>query len=407
MQDFHFQIPTKIIFGRNAQAQAGKLTAALGKRALILYGSPRIEKSGLLAEITALLDAEGISWNTFCGITETPLRSTAAAACQAAREWQADVLLAIGGGSVIDLAKAVSIGCANDCSLWDYYEHQAVPDKALPLGVILTMAATASEANCVSVLQNDTLGKKSALRCALTYPRFSLLNPELTYTVPARQTAMGALDIFAHAFERYFHLGQKGTLRRQLCTAVMKTVIEELPRVLAHPQDYDGRAQLMWAATMAHSDMIGFDGVYACHAMSHILTREFGLAHGGGLAMLMPAWCRYMAELCPEEIAYFARDVWEADVSGRDVRCQASPDYARASSPDAVRRAALEGIARFADFIRQNGLPVTLREAGITDFDCARLAELTAAANGSTIGGSFQALDLDGMAAVYEIAAGS
>lgn len=409
MNDFQFQIPTHIIFGRSAQARAGKLTASLGTRALILYGSPRIEKSGLLAETTALLEEAGVSFHTFSGITENPLLSTAEAACQAARECQADVLLAIGGGSVIDLAKAVSIGSGADLtgaansksastiSLWDYYEQRAVPKKALPLGVILTMAATASEANCVSVLLNDRLGKKVALRCPLIYPRFALLNPELTYTVPARQTAMGALDIFAHAFERYFHLGQRGTLRRELCTAVMKTVVEELPGVLAHPNDYDGRAQLMWAATMAHSDMIGFDGVYACHAMSHILTGEYGLSHGGGLAMLMPAWCRYMVDFCQEEIAGFAKDVWEVSLPEKDTCCK--------TCQDPVRMAALEGIARFEGFIRQNGLPVTLREAGITGCDCRRLAELTVAANGNALGGNFRALDRAGMEAIYRMAA--
>lgn len=400
MNDFRFQLPTNIIFGRNAHTQAGILTASLGKRALILYGSPRIEKSGLLTQVTGLLDEAGVSWNTFSGITENPLLSTALDACQAVREWQADVLLAIGGGSVIDLAKAVSIGNGSPggAVLWDYYEQKAIPQTSLPLGVILTMAATASEANCVSVLQNDMLGKKAALRCALTYPRFSLLNPELTYSVPARQTAMGALDIFAHAFERYFHLGQRGTLRTQLCTAVMKTVTEELPKVLAHPTGYDGRAQLMWAATMAHSDMIGFDGVYACHAMSHILTREFGLSHGSGLAMLMPAWCRYMADLHPQELAGFAKDVWGVGIA---------PDVSSSKvEDDPARAAAFQGIARFEDFIRQNGLPVTLREAGITDVDCPGLAALTVAANGRAIGESFQALDPAGMEAVYQTAAG-
>ena len=265
MKDFNFCIPTNIIFGREAQLQVGKLASSWGKKALILYGSQRIEQSGLLGQITALLEKENMKWETFGGIQENPLLSTAREAIKAARESHADVLLAIGGGSVIDLAKAVSIGSCQEGELWDYYEQKRAPKKALPIGVVLTMAATASEANCVSVLQNDFLHKKTALRCPLLYPKFALMNPELTYTVPRVQTAIGALDIFAHAFERYFHKGQKGTLRSLLCTAVMKTVIEELPKVQKCLQDYEGRAQLMWAATMAHSDMIGFEGVYACH----------------------------------------------------------------------------------------------------------------------------------------------
>lgn len=387
MKDFQLCIPTNIIFGHNAQARAGELTAAWGKSALVLYGSQRIEKSGLLQEITSLLEKHNVVWESFGGIRENPCLSQAEDACKIVREKQIEVLLAIGGGSVMDLAKAVSIGCFQE-ELWKFYEGKALPQKSLPIGAIPTMAATASEANPVSVLQNDALSKKTALRNPLLYPKFALLNPELTVTVPAAQTAMGALDIFAHAFERYFHLGQKGTLRTHLCTAIMKTITEELPRVQEHPEDYDGRAQLMWAATMAHSDMIGFEGVFACHAMSHVLTGEFHIPHGGALAILMPAWCKYMLPLHPKDMAEFAVRVW-------DVKSEGLSEVS----------AAQEGISRFQDFICKSGLPVTLREAGIVHADSRALAR-QALGGQDSIGENYRSLSLEDVQGIFELARG-
>lgn len=388
MKDFQLCIPTNIIFGHNAQARAGELTAAWGTSALILYGSQRIEKSGLLQEITSLLEEHGVAWETFGGILENPRLSQAETACKIVREKKIDVLLAVGGGSVMDLAKAVSIGCFQEDGPWQFYEGKAVPKQALPMGAIPTMAATASEANPVSVLFNETLHKKTALRNSLLYPRFALLNPELTKTVPSTQTAMGALDIFAHAFERYFHLGQKGTLRTHLCTAIMKTITEELPKVQRHPKDYDGRAQLMWAATMAHSDMIGFEGVFACHAMSHALTGEFNIPHGGALAILMPAWCKYMLPLYPKDMAEFAVRVWNVD-------------------DEALKEvsAAQEGISRFQDFICRSGLPVTLREAGIVHADSQALARQVLGEK-DHIGEPFHSLSLEDVQRIFELARG-
>ncbi len=231
MKDFEFFLPTHIIFGKNAERQVGQLTAAYGKRVLLLYGSERVVKSGLLRSIQKDIEKYGGVCECYGGITENPLHTTAEKICTVVKEKQIDLLLAVGGGSVIDTAKAVSIGSCYAGNLWDFYSGKAVPQQALPVGVVLTMAATASEANCVSVLSNKKLGKKIAFYHPLTFPKFALLNPELTYTVPALQSAIGSIDIFAHAFERYFHLEQKGILRSGLCTAVMKTVLAELPLV--------------------------------------------------------------------------------------------------------------------------------------------------------------------------------
>ena len=279
------------------------------------------------------------------------------------------------------------MGIKTDHSVWAFFEGKEEPEEAVPVGVILTMAATASEANPVAVLTNEQLKRKNAYAHPLLYPAFALLNPELTYTVPKRQTAIGAIDIFAHAFERYFHLEQQGTLRNKLCVAVMTTIMDELPKVLELPDNYDGRSQIMWAATMAHSDMIGTEGVFACHEMSHVLTEIFGMAHGEALAVLMPAWCRYMIPKQTAYVAAFARNIWGVDAYLDDLS------------------AAAEGVRRFENFMQACGLPVSMQEAGITEFNSYSLAEILLEGR-EYVGEAFEPVYLKDAAAIFELCRG-
>ena len=388
MKDFEFSLPTKIIFGRNAQSRVGEMSAAFGRRALLMYGSLRVIDSGLMRELTENLEKQGVAYRLFGGITPNPLLSEVKKAAKEAAAFGADLIIAVGGGSVIDAAKAVCLACKYPGELWDIYEGKKIPEAALPLGVVLTMAATASEANNVSVIRNDVSGKKAALTCALTAPVFALLNPKLTFSVSKKQTAIGAMDAFSHAFERYFHAEQKGTLRNYLCESIMKTVIEELPKALEHPDSYEARSQLMWTATMAHSDMIGKEGVYVCHAMSHILTASFGMAHGMALAVLMPAWCKYVMIKHPEDIAGFAKNVWNVENTGKD-----------------AYNAAQEGISRFQQFICNCGLPVTLREAGVKAADSKRLSRALMA-DKSFIGENYEKFYEKDIQAMFDLAIG-
>lgn len=363
MNNFYFRFPTHVFFGREAEKKAGELTAQYGSHVLILYGSERISQNGLLPDIIQQLKQAGVTVDTFGGITENPRLSTVTKACELVREKKIDVLLAIGGGSVIDTAKAVSVGAVSDVPVWDFIEGKASPAQALPVGVVLTISATASEANCVAVITNDEINKKCMLGHPLLYPKFALLNPQLTETVSNYQTAVGAIDAFSHVFERYFHIGQKGTLRTKLCIAIMQTILEELPKAQEDPKSYEARSQLMWAATMAHSDMIGAEGVFACHEMSHVLTEEYGIAHGAALAVLMPAWCKYWMVGHTAEIAAFAADVWGV--------C-----FDKSKEKDA-EQIAQEGIYLFQNDIRRCNLAVTMREMGITHIDSSMLAEKT------------------------------
>ena len=388
MKDFVFSFPTKIIFGKCAEDNIGQMTALYGKHALILYGSSRIEKNGLLNKITKLLEDNNVSYETYGGICENPLLSDARAACDIVKEKNIDCLIAVGGGSVIDTAKTVAIGSCTETPMWDFFVGKMVPERALPIGVVLTMAATASEANGVAVLTNEKEKKKTMLFSPHFYPKFALLNPELTYTVPAKQTAIGAVDIFAHAFERYFDLEQKNTLRNHLCVSVMKTVLEELPKVQNQLDDYASRSQLMWSATMAHSDMIGAGGVFVCHEISHILTEEYGIPHGLALGILMPAWCKYMLLTNAGDIARFAEDVF-------DVMKDVKTDQAIAQ----------EGISKMQQSICDAGLPVTLREAGIMFVNSKILARKVLSGD-TTIGNCFRALSLHDIEAIIELAKG-
>lgn len=373
VKDFEFSFPTQIIFGADAEEKIGALSQKYGHRAMIIYGSERIRNNGLYDRLAAKLKEYGVISLPFGGIAENPRLIKVDEGIDLVRNNEIDLLLAVGGGSVIDTAKAISLGSYYPGDVWDLYEQKAKATEVLPIGVVLTMAATASEANGVSVIWNEEQNRKCALTDARVCPKFALMNPELTYTVPARQTAAGSLDIFAHAFERYIVRSQEGVLRDHLCESIMQTVIEELPVVLADPASKEGRSELMWTATMAHSNMIGFEGDYACHAVSHIFTELFGLSHGEALAILMPAWCCMMSSREPEFMKKFFSHVWHAE-GGDD------------------EALLWDGVKRFYRFISSCGLATTLKEAGFINVDTDRVTDKVLQGETQFIGGGFQKL---------------
>ena len=388
MKDFEFSFPTRVVFGRGAERRSGELSAPFGPNVLVLYGSERVRRSGLLNRRTADLEAHGLTVTQLGGIRENPLLSKAEEGARLAREKKISLLLAVGGGSVIDTAKAVSLGARTPGPLWNLYTGKVRAQRALPIGAVPTTAATASEANPVSVLCRDGSREKIALEEPLTRPRFALMNPALTFSLPPRQTASCGMDIFSHAFERYFHKGQQGTLRSQLCAAVMRTVITELPRALARPEDYDARSQLMWAATVAHSNMLGFEGDFACHALSHVFTTYLGLPHGVALGILMTAWCKFMLTDEPEAIAAFSTLVWQVPPCRSQIQT------------------AQNGISALQDFLCSAGLPVTLREAGFGDASLEQLAGAALPGGAGTLGGGFRPLNFQDVLSILQLAMG-
>lgn len=381
MMNFEFSINTQMIFGRNAQLKIGKLTAQYGKKVLIHYGSDRIKKNGILQEIIALLDNQNIKHIEFGGVKSNPDVEFSQKGAELCKKENIDMILAIGGGSVIDSAKAIAIGACSKNLIWDIYKNSFEVRDALPIGVVVTIPATASESNSMSVLSNYSTHEKKALYCKNTLPKFAILNPDYTLSISTYNTAIAAIDIFSHAFERYFDLRRDSFLWDSMCEAVMKVVIEITPKLMNNPEDYQLRSELMWAASVAHNNMLGPGGDFASHELSHVLTAEYGLAHGAALAIIMPAWCKYILSKHENKFRDFAKNVWNANDTEK----------------------ALE---KFIDFIQQLELPTNLNMAGIKEVDIDRLTSLVFKEENTVIGGGIELIDKQAADTIFKIASG-
>ena len=296
MYNFELKIPTEIYFGVNVEEQVGKLMKPYSSKVMLVYGSERIFKNGLGEKIVGYLESEGCEVVKQGGVKPNADEEYIEKAIKLAREEGVDGIVAIGGGSVIDSAKAISAGMFTEGNIMDIYKGKATPVKFLPIGAIVTVPATASESNGMSVISSSKTKEKIGGFFEETKPKFALLNPELTLTVSRYQTAAGGFDIFAHAFERYIDLTRHSLLLDEMTMGVMKTMIEILPDLIDNPLDMEKRSDMMFAATVAHNDMIGPGGDFACHQISHEITESYGIAHGGALAMIIPAWCEYMKD---------------------------------------------------------------------------------------------------------------
>lgn len=360
MVDFTFQNPAKIIFGKTALSHLRDEAARFGKRVLLVYGGNSIKRIGLYGEVTGILSAGGFTVFELSGIVPNPMLSRVYEGIELCRKENVDLVLAVGGGSVIDTAKGICSGVKYDGDVWDFYSHIKVPQAVLPLGVLLTHAAAGSEMSYSSVITNESGMLKRGFNSLTNVPTFSLLNPEWTYTLPAYQTACGAVDIMAHMMERYFTVVEHVELTDRLIAAGIKTVLHHTPTVLQKPDDYDARAEIMWAGALAHNTLLetGRIGDWSTHKLSHELSATFDLTHGAALAVLYPAWMKYALKQNPKKIAQFAADVFDV-----------SPGFG--SEPEI----ALEGVRRLEAAYRSFGVPVRLREAGIVNADLQALVQ--------------------------------
>lgn len=338
MYNFEFNMPTKIYFGTEQEKRVGQLMRPYGKRVLMLYGSSRIYETGLGGALEQYMREAGIEVFPLGGVIPNPHLSHIRQAIEYCRDKEIGAILAVGGGSVIDSAKAIALGVLHQGDLWDLYEGSQTDSGALPVGAVVTVPATASECNGMSVITNDATNKKLMGFFEVTWPKFAILNPKLTLTVPAYQTAIGAFDIFSHAFERYLDLSRNSDLLDSMTEGLMKTVIAQTKIAIKEPENYQARAELMWAASVAHNDMLGPGGDFTCHEISHIVTEEYGTPHGAALAMIIPAWCRETLPYQTERLKRFAQNVW--GVQGE-------------TDPFA---AAIKGIEQMEAFIRNIGL---------------------------------------------------
>ena len=390
MNDFDFYSPTYFVFGRGREAEAGTYVKKFGgSRVLVLYGGQSAKKSGLLDRVRASLTGAGLHTAELGGVKPNPRSGLVYEGIDLCRKEGIDFLLAVGGGSVIDTAKAIAIGVPYEGDFWDFFSGK-VPEKALPVGTVLTIAASGSEGSPDSIITNEkTLDKNSAEADCLR-PCFSILDPALTESLPPYQTACGVTDIMAHAFERYFTNTEDVEVTDRLLEGVLLTMLHEGPRVMADPHDYGARANIMWAGMVCHNDMMGVGRKqdWNSHHLEHVLSALYDCAHGAGLAVIMPAWMRYCAD--------HHDGLRMAQMAVRVFGCQM--DFAD------PRRTALEGIAAFRAFLKSMGMPLTFAEIGADPADIPKLVEMNHVGGGIT--GGYVGLTSDAIREIYEIAAG-
>ncbi|MBR4259075.1 MAG: iron-containing alcohol dehydrogenase [Kiritimatiellae bacterium] len=391
MTDFDFWSPTYFAFGRGKEARVGELVKRFGgHKALIHFGGGSAVRSGLIDRVKTSLAEAGVGFAELGGVRPNPRSSLVEEGVRLAVAEGVDFLLAVGGGSVVDSSKAIAIGAANGGEWRRYYVGREVKVRptipaALPVGVVLTIAAAGSEGSQNSVVNLEPENLKRGAGGDVLRPRFAVLNPELTMSLPPFQTACGIADMFAHLCERYFSPTEDVALTDNLCEAVMRTIVEESAKVMANPSDYQARANIMWAGTLAHNDVCGAGRAqdWASHGIEHELSALYDCAHGAGLAVVMPAWMAYVHETDDARFARFARNVFGAGIGEED------------------GRAALDGIAAFRGWLRSLGLPLTFAELGAREEDIPLLVK-TLNLSGRTLG-SFRPLAEDDVAAIYRL----
>lgn len=350
MENFVFQNPTRIVFGRGAEEAVGAETAAMSRRVLLHYGGKSIRASGLYDRVRTRLKDAGVSFEELGGVVPNPRLSLVREGIARCRRHRLEGILAVGGGSVIDSAKAIAAGVPYPGDVWDFYTRRATVKEALPVGVVLTIPAAGSEASNGSVITNEEGWYKKDAGAECLRPRFAIMDPVLTMTLPAFQTACGAADIMTHVMERYFTRVRAVDFTDRLCEATLRTMIRNVPIALAHPDDYDARAEIMWAGTIAHNDLLstGRVGDWATHLIQHEVGGIYDIAHGAGLAVILPAWMTYVMSHDIGRFAQFATRVFDVE-----------HDYA------SIERTAREGIRRLRAFWKGIGLPGTLAEMGV------------------------------------------
>lgn len=386
MNNFNFYAPTRYEFGRGVENRVGELALQLpAKHVLVVYGKGSVIRSGLLDRIRIALEAAGVAYSMLGDIQPNPTDDGVYRGIEMVRQLNVDGIIAVGGGSVIDTAKAIAAGAVYDGDFWDFFTGKPI-EKALPIGVVLTIPAAGSEGSGNAVItRREGLHKISIRTEYMLRPKFALLNPELTFTLPPYQTAAGIVDMMAHIFERYFSPTEGTEVTDRLCEGLLKAIMNEAIKVMENPEDYDARANIMWAGTLAHNGTCGCGRVedWVSHRMEHELSAVYGVTHGAGLAVVNPAWMTYMVDHRIERVAQMARRVF--DVTGDD-----------------DRTVALEGIARLRKFYRSIGMPTTLGELGIDDPDFDLLVKKLHENMGDVFGGYYD-IDATVSAEIYRM----
>ena len=347
MNNFDFYRPTYFAFGRGREAEVGKLVKKFGgTKVLIHYGGGSIIKSGLLDKVKTELKNIGLPFVELGGVRPNPFLGLVYEGIELCKEENVDFILAVGGGSVIDSAKAIAAGAKYNGDVWDFYDKGKIVEEAIPIGTILTIAAAGSEGSGGSVITNENGMLKRASN-DVPVAKFSIMNPELTFTVSQYQTACGSTDIMAHVLERYFTNTKEVEITDRLCEAVLLTMITEVPKVMVNPNDYEARANIMWAGMVAHNNScgVGREQDWASHRLEHELSGLYDIAHGAGLAVMFPAWMKYVMKHDINRFAQLAVRVWGCKMN-------------EVNSEETAK----EGIHKFEMFLKSIGMPISFKE---------------------------------------------
>ena len=391
MKNFTLYTPTKIVFGKEVETETGRLAKEQGaSKVLIVYGGGSVIKSGLLKSVQESLQKEGISYTELAGVKPNPRMSLAREGVERANSFGADLILAVGGGSSIDTAKAVAIGAANEgIDLREFWSGKEAITKALPLGAVLTIAAAGSEMSDSAVLTNEETGKKGGVNTDLVRPRFAVMNPELTYTLPKYQLTCGIVDIFMHTIERYFTPEDGNELTDEIAEGLLRTLIRNGLKAVERPKDYDALSEIMWCGSLSHNNLTGLGRPkdFACHKLGHEIGGMFDEAHGATLSAVWGSWARYVYQLDLARFAHYGKKVWNIE-------------------RDSAEEAAIAAIEKTEEFFRALDMPVSIGELSIgvqPDEVLKKMAE--SATKGDTVKlGCFKRLDMQDMYEIYKMA---
>lgn len=391
MKNFTLYTPTRIVFGKEVEKETGRLAKEQGaSKVLIVYGGGSIIKSGLLKSVQKSLQKEGIAYTELAGVKPNPRMSLAREGVEKAISFGADLILAVGGGSSIDTAKAIAIGAANEgIDLREFWSGKEAITKVLPVGAVLTIAAAGSEMSDSAVLTNEETGKKGGVNTDLVRPRFAVMNPELTYTLPKYQLTCGIVDIFMHTIERYFTPEDGNELTDEIAEGLLRTLIRNGLKAVEQPKDYDALSEIMWCGSLSHNNLTGLGRPkdFACHKLGHEIGGMFDEAHGATLSTVWGSWARYVYQLDIERFANYGKKVWNIEL-------------------DKAEEAAIAAIEKTEEFFRALDMPVSIGELSIgvqPDEVLKKMAE--SATKGGTVKlGCFKRLDMQDMYEIYKIA---
>ena len=392
MKDFNFYAPTRVVFGRESEAKLPELIKQYGgTKVLIHYGGGSARRSGLLDKVEQMLHEAGIDFVELGGVVPNPLLSKVKEGIALCRREGVDFILAVGGGSVIDSSKAIGYGVPYEGDVWDFWDNKAVPQTAMPIGVVLTIPAAGSEMSSSTVITQDEGMLKRGFNSDLCRCKFAVMNPERTYTLPPYQTAAGATDIMMHTMERYFSKYEDATLTDAIAEALLRTVKDAAFEVLKNPEDYRNRANIMWASSLSHNDLTecGTEKDFAVHKLEHELSGLFGVTHGAGLAALWGSWARYVMDKHISRFVQFAVNVMGVTNDFTDPRATA-----------------LRGIEAIEHFFQQIGMPTSIPALigrQVTDEEIETLVAKCSRGGKITLG-AMEILKTEDMAAIYRLA---